>query len=356
MMGDGSNGLQMNHYQSSCLLPVRHLLRKAAEAVVNQILKKQERNKKMKKIILIILMLMMVAVLAFPACTQDVEVKESIVEVEEETGDTVAEAASNYFAEKPDDSNMIAQDAFVEKIASGEELFVLDLRSAEDYATSHILYAISTPWGTAISDNLDKLPADETIYVYCYSGQTAGQAVALLNIAGFDAKSVKFGWNFGISKVEGVDEVTETVANEFAEVKSLDIDTVIGAAIKGHFEGLADVSDGTYKNYMICPENANKLIDDDSIVFLSIRSGDDFAEGHIEGAINIPWGNEMQKDFDVLPMDKIIIVYCYSGQTAAQTVAAMRLMGYDAVSLNGGMGVETNDPIGWVNSGYELIK
>jgi rhodanese-related sulfurtransferase len=314
----------------------------------------------MKKTILVILMLIMVAVLAFPACTQNVEVEESntaeTTEVVEQTGDTVAEAANNYFAQKPDDSHMIAQDAFVEKIASGEELFVLDLRSAEDYATSHILYAINTPWGTEISDNLDKLPADETIYVYCYSGQTAGQAVALLSIAGFDAKSVKFGWKFGISKVEGVDEITETVANEFAEVKSLDIDTAISAAVKGHFEGLADVSDSTYKNYMISPENANKIIGDDSIVFLSIRKADDFAGGHIEGAINIPWGNEMQKDFDVLPMDKTIIVYCYSGQTAAQTVAAMRLMGYDAVSLNGGIGVEANDPIGWVNSGYELAK
>ncbi|MCD4670569.1 MAG: rhodanese-like domain-containing protein, partial [Actinomycetia bacterium] len=228
--------------------------------------------------------------------------------------------------------------------------------SAEDYAAGHVLYSINTPWGTAISDNLDKLPADETIYVYCYSGQTAGQTVALLNIAGFDAKSVKFGWNFGISKVEGVDEATETVANEFAEVDPLDISTVIGTAVKGHFEGLADVSDGTYKNYMISPENANKLIGDDSIVFLSIRSGDDFAQGHIEGAINIPWGKDMQEDFDVLPMDKTIIVYCYSGQTAAQTIAAMRLMGYDAVSLTGGMGVEANVPIGWVNSGYELAK
>jgi len=314
----------------------------------------------MKKTILIILMLIVVAVLAFPACTQNVEVKESsaneVAEVAEETGDTAAEAASNYFAEKPDDSNMIAQDAFVEKIASGEELFILDLRSAEDYGTSHILYAINTPWGAAISNNLDKLPADETIYVYCYSGQTAGQAVALLNIAGFDAKSVKFGWKFGISEVEGVDEVTETVANEFAETGSLDIDAGIGTAVKGYFEGLADVSETTYKNYMISPENANELIGDDSIVFLSIRSGEDFAAGHIEGAINIPWGKDMQEDFDVLPMDKTIVVYCYSGQTAAQTVAAMRLMGYDAVSLNGGMGVEANDPIGWVNSGYELAK
>ena len=203
----------------------------------------------MKKILLLILALMLVAILAFPACTQNTAVEESnteeaadvteetVEETVEEAGDALTEAANNYFAEKADDNNMIAQDAFVEKIAAGEELFVLDIRSAEDYQTSHVLYAINAPWGVAISDNLDKLPADETIYVYCYSGQTAGQTVALLNVAGFDAKSVKFGWNFGISKVEGVDEITETVVNDFAEVESLDIDPAIETAVKGHFEG-----------------------------------------------------------------------------------------------------------------------
>ena len=92
------------------------------------------------------------------------------------------------------------------------------------------------------------------------------------------------------------------------------------------------------------------------MVFLSIRTAEDFAQGHIEGAINIPWGKGMQVDFDVLPMDKTIIVYCYSGQTAAQTVAVMRLLGYDAYSLTGGIGVEANSPLGWANSGYELVK
>jgi len=314
----------------------------------------------MKRIVLLILALMVVAALAFPACAQNVGIEEATDAteeiVQEETGDAVAEASNNYFAEKADDNNMIAQDAFVEKIAAGEELFVLDIRSAEDYEINHVLYAINAPWGAAISDNLDKLPADETIYVYCYSGQTAGQTVALLNIAGFDAKSVKFGWNFGISKVEGVEEITETVANDFEENTSLDIDPAIETAIKGHFEGLEDVSETTFKNYMISPENANQLIGDDSAVFLSIRSAEDFTEGHIEGAINIPWGKGMQEDFDVLPMDKTIIVYCYSGQTAAQAVTAMRLIGYDAVSLTGGMGVEANDPNGWKNGGYELVK
>jgi rhodanese-related sulfurtransferase len=64
----------------------------------------------------------------------------------------------------------------------------------------------------------------------------------------------------------------------------------------------------------------------------------------------------MEKDFTMLPMDKKVVVYCYSGQTAGQTVAALRLLGYDAVSLKGGMGVGSNDPLGWSNKGYPVVQ
>lgn len=40
---------------------------------------------------------------------------------------------------------------------------------------------------------------------------------------------------------------------------------------------------------------------------------------------------------DILPKDKRIIVVCYTGQTAGQTVGILRLLGYDACSLMGGM-------------------
>ena len=77
---------------------------------------------------------------------------------------------------------------------------------------------------------------------------------------------------------------------------------------------------------------------------------------HIETATNIPYGKSMQKGFSALPADKKIIIYCYSGQTAGQTVAALRLLGYDAVSLKGGMGVGANAPLGWANKGYPTVS
>lgn len=270
----------------------------------------------------------------------------------------VADAANGYFANLPDDINKIAEKDFVAKVKANEDMSILDIRQADVYAKGHIKGAVNAPWGTAISDNLGKLPKDKAIMVYCYTGQTAGQTVALLNMAGFKAKSVNLGWDLGISKVEGVADVTETTENAFKDVTSLEINADVKAAIKAYFKGLADVKGTTYTNYKISENDAKKLLDskDKSVVFLSIRKAEDYAKGHIEGAINIPFAKGMEKSFNKLPKDKKIIVYCYTGQTAGQTVAVLKMLGYDAVSLNAGMGNAATGTAGWVNKGYPVVQ
>ncbi len=61
---------------------------------------------------------------------------------------------------------------------------------------------------------------------------------------------------------------------------------------------------------------------------VDLRSAEDYAAGHIEGAINLPYGKGMQENFSILPTDKTLILQCYSGQTASQTMAGLRVMGY----------------------------
>jgi rhodanese-related sulfurtransferase len=287
-----------------------------------------------------------------PEEEEPAEEPEEPAEVDE---DVVAEAVNSYFAEMPEDIYKIGQADFIEKVANGEDMFVLDIRQADAYAEGHVLGAYNAPWGPAIAENLDKLPTDKTVYVYCYSGQTAGQAVATLNMAGIDAKSVNLGFNFGISKVEGYEDYIETYEYEFGEAVT-EIDPSMQAALTAYYEGLADVAGTTYANYKISEMDLAKLRDaeDDSIYILSIRQQDAYDAGHIAGADLIPWGPGMEQEFDKLPMDKTIVVYCYSGQTAGQTVAGLRLLGYDAVSLNGGMGVGANAPLGWSNKGYPV--
>ena len=78
------------------------------------------------------------------------------------------------------------------KIAEDEDMTILSVRSAEHYAAGHIPGAINIGLGSLV-DNLNKLDPDAPVYVYCYTGHSAAQAAALLQMLGYDAYSVKFG-------------------------------------------------------------------------------------------------------------------------------------------------------------------
>lgn len=91
-------------------------------------------------------------------------------------------------------------------------------------------------------------------------------------------------------------------------------------------------------NNIIKPDVLNELISTkgDSVYILDIRKEKDFKKGHIKGAHN-SWWFDVGEDLDELPQDKRIVVTCYSGQSAGQVVGVLRMMGYDAASLLGGM-------------------
>ncbi|MBN2669464.1 MAG: rhodanese-like domain-containing protein [Bacteroidales bacterium] len=84
-----------------------------------------------------------------------------------------------------------------------------------------------------------------------------------------------------------------------------------------------------------------------------LRSASDFGNGHIEGAINVTLGNLLD---NAATTTKPILVVCYTGQTAAHAVVALRLSGYsDAKVLMWGMSGWTSALSGsWLaNSGNE---
>ncbi|HKL66299.1 MAG TPA: rhodanese-like domain-containing protein [Bacteroidales bacterium] len=69
--------------------------------------------------------------------------------------------------------------------------------SAEYTDPGHVPGAYQyTPKGSlTTSTDLKTLPTDETIVVYCYTGQTSAYLAAYLRTLGYDAKSLKFGAN-----------------------------------------------------------------------------------------------------------------------------------------------------------------
>jgi NADPH-dependent 2,4-dienoyl-CoA reductase/sulfur reductase-like enzyme/rhodanese-related sulfurtransferase len=68
---------------------------------------------------------------------------------------------------------------------------------------------------------------------------------------------------------------------------------------------------------------------------LDVRDDDEFAEGHAEGALNIPLP-ELRDRLGELPEDKILHVYCGVGQRAYYAVRLLLQHGFDARDISGG--------------------
>lgn len=86
------------------------------------------------------------------------------------------------------------------RMVSGEKFFLMDIRSKADYNKAHIPGAVSIPFADAAKPaNLAMLPKDGTpIMIICYTGHTASQTNAILNVLGYNAWTLRFGmtgWN-----------------------------------------------------------------------------------------------------------------------------------------------------------------
>jgi rhodanese-related sulfurtransferase len=68
---------------------------------------------------------------------------------------------------------------------------------------------------------------------------------------------------------------------------------------------------------------------------LDVRDDDEFADGHADGAINIPL-SELRTRLASLPKDRTLHVYCGVGQRAYYAVRLLKQHGYDARDISGG--------------------
>ena len=69
--------------------------------------------------------------------------------------------------------------------------------------------------------------------------------------------------------------------------------------------------------------------------FYDVRNADEFATGHIAGAINIDW-REIPGRIEEIPEAGLVIFYCNTGMRSSQATFAARLMGRENVLVIGG--------------------
>lgn len=86
------------------------------------------------------------------------------------------------------------------------------------------------------------------------------------------------------------------------------------------------------------------------VTIVDVRTPEEFAQGHIEGAINIPveYPDYMQRVSELDP-NGIYAVYCRSGNRSQPAVAGMAQVG-----INGIYELE-NGTVGWSQAGQPLV-
>ncbi len=86
-------------------------------------------------------------------------------------------------------------------------------------------------------------------------------------------------------------------------------------------------------------------------VVIDVREPEEYQQGHVDGAVNIPRGvAEMGVPRRVPDPRARIICYCAGGNRSALVADNLKMMGYDAVeSLAGGFQA-------WVRSGQRVVR
>lgn len=94
----------------------------------------------------------------------------------------------------------------------------------------------------------------------------------------------------------------------------------------------------------------SQKITEPGVIVLDVRTPEEFASGHIEGALNIDFNSgNFANEITRLNPSETYAVYCRSGSRSGQATSIMHKAGFHDVSnLNGGV-------IDWTNDGLPLV-
>lgn len=113
----------------------------------------------------------------------------------------------------------------------------------------------------------------------------------------------------------------------------------VGAALLVMGLTLTGCSSGTLATEKLGIEEFAEKITDTSITVLDVRTPMEFAQGHIDRAVNIDFqGSEFEKKVLNLDKDAPIAIYCRSGNRSSQAVKVMEKLGFtNLYDMDGGV-------------------
>jgi len=86
---------------------------------------------------------------------------------------------------------------------------------------------------------------------------------------------------------------------------------------------------------------------DASLVVIDVRSAEEYSQGHVPGAVNIPH-DQIALRLAEVPQDKDVVLYCHSGRRAGLAADVLKANGYTRLSHLAG------DMVAWQQNGRPL--
>lgn len=239
-------------------------------------------------------------------------------------------SVDDYLKTLPQGYGLVSATNFAAELVDNPPALLLDVRSAEEVGKGYIDGSTHI-WIEELWSRWGELPTDKDtpIVVYCQGGWRGSIATVALRVMGYT----------NVRNLAG--GVNGWVAAKLPLVGAFDITTM-----------LTDYLASLPENYNAIRSDAltEALASENPPIVVDVRSVDEFAEGHIAGAINIPLGT-LTDNLAFLPDQSAdIVIVCGSGHRSALATLALNLLGYSkAQSLLVGMG-------GWTGAGLPVTQ
>ena len=101
---------------------------------------------------------------------------------------------------------------------------------------------------------------------------------------------------------------------------------------------------------LVAAADAASTIESTDVVVLDVRTPEEFAAGHIDGAVNIDfYAADFQMQLGELDRNASYVMYCRSGNRSATTATIMRGLEFTEVDeIDGGI-------LSWVETGLPVV-
>jgi rhodanese-related sulfurtransferase len=227
--------------------------------------------------------------------------------------------------------------AFKDAMTAGA--YVIDVRETGEYAEGHIPGAPNIPLRT-LGDNLDMIPTDRQVFVYCKSGYRATLAASSLGLLGYDNVSIyKPSWNAWV-------EAGEPIEMEPVEGETFEVPEIAPEMLSAVQDFLSTIPDGWL---MAGDVEAVQAAFDAGAVAIDVRTEGEFADGFIPGAVFASL-RDLPAYVDDIPTDTNLVVYCKSGHRCTLAVPVMHVLGFDTARCF------TGSWAAWTEAGLEVAS